>query len=293
MYTKVMRQRLTNWPTKYKWLTVISILLTIGVVAWLLVNRDSQLPHQPEAVKQVTKKPTSKPLAPKPPLVDLQPTVDAWLASQSADYGIYVYDPDNKKVIASHQADKQYFTASIYKLYVAYLSLENIENGTFQAEEPYLNGKTRMKCINDMIQSSDSPCAEKMLAEIGQMEVTERLKAFGFSGTKFPGFTTTAQDAGLILQRLQAKQDLNQEHTNFLLEAMKTQIYRKGMPAGMSGAVVADKVGFNETINYHDVGIVTLPASRQYIVTIFSQNNGSSKPIASLSAAIYAKLNAN
>lgn len=225
----------------------------------------------------------------KPPLVNLQPTLDAWVAKQSGEYGVMVYDPDNKVVIASHNSGTQFFTASIYKLYAVYLSLEDIEAGKHTLGENFKFGKTRQTCLHDAIHTSDSPCAEALLNEIGQVEVTERLKSMEFTGTSFPAFVTSAQDAMLILQRLYSRLDLTESSTNIMLEAMKTQVYRDGLAKGMPEATVSTKVGFSETPHYHDVGIVTLPSGRNYIVVFMSKGTGS-RVVADFGATIYEAL---
>lgn len=279
-----------------KLLIVCIALVIICATGAYFIFRDSS-PKSPPAQhnKTTEKKPEDKTAeTPKEPKVELQPTVDAWVATQSGDYGIVVYDVSNKSVIASHQADKQYFTASIYKLYVAYLTLLDFQTGAQDPNSIIIGGQTRKECVHKMIHSSDSPCGEAVLNDMGQEDVTTRLKKeFGFTGTSFPGFTTSAQDATQILVHLQTKQELTTENKDFLLEAMKTQIYRNGLPKGMPNAVVADKIGFDSPKIWHDTAIITLPNNRVYIVSILGDNGVSSKNIADFGQTIYAKLQEN
>jgi beta-lactamase class A len=275
--------------------TLLYALLVIGIVALLLVifmNRSakpvvSDKDKSSKTVQTNNNQPTAE--KPKPKLVDLQPTVDGWVATQSGEYGIAVYDPANKKTIATHEADTQFFTASIYKLYAVYLALEDIEAGKHTLDEAFRAGKSRQTCIHDAIHTSDSPCAEALLNEIGQAETNERLKAFGFTGTSFPGFVTTASDSIKILQRIQERKDLEKSSTDIMLNAMKTQVYRDGMPKGMPEATVYDKVGFSEVPHYHDVAIIELPSGRQYLVAFLSKGTGS-RPVADFASTIYAAL---
>ncbi len=273
---------------KKKWPLVIIILLILLalLLGWIFFVREDKAQEQPAAGEGGAQAETES--APKP-LINLQPTVDTWVVGQSGEYGIMVYDPDNSAIIASHNSGTQFFTASIYKLYTVYLALEDIESGRHSLDEPFRFNKTRQQCLHDAIHTSDSPCAEALLNEIGQAEATSRLKQLGFTGTEFPAFVTTAQDAMTILQRLHARMDLNEDSTKLMLEAMKTQIYRDGLPKGMSQATVYDKVGFSETPHYHDVGIVTLPNGRDYLVAIFSKGAKSSQ-IADLGQTIYQAL---
>ena len=277
---------------KQKRSTLLFVLAVVAVVAglllWFMMSSDEPVVSEKKTgtVSQNTAKPAEE--KPKPKLVDLQPTVDAWVAKQSGEYGIVVYDPDNQKVIGSHDADVQFFTASIYKLYAVYLALEDVEAGKTTMEETFRAGKTRQTCIHDAIHTSDSPCAEALLNEIGQAETNERLKQFGFTGTNFPGFVTTANDSIKILQRIQEGK-LDKSSTKVLKDAMKTQVYRDGLPKGMPEVTVYDKVGFSETPHYHDVAIIELPNGREYLVAFLSKGTGS-RVVADFASTVYAQL---
>jgi beta-lactamase class A len=267
---------------------LVFVAIVAGLLLWFMMSSDKPNASdnkQAGTASQDTPKPAEE--KPKPKLVDLQPTVDAWVAKQSGEYGIVVYDPANAKVIGSHDADVQFFTASIYKLYAVYLALEDVEAGKTKMEEAFRAGKTRQTCIHDAIHTSDSPCAEALLNEIGQAETNERLKKFGFTGTNFPGFVTTASDSIKILQRIQEGK-LDKGSTAVLKEAMATQVYRDGLPKGMP-AKVYDKVGFSETPHYHDVAIIELPNGREYLVAFLSKGTGS-KVVADFASTIYAQL---
>jgi beta-lactamase class A len=294
LYTKAMYQRRPRKTKSHKPYYVLAIVVVIitGIAGTLLRWPDNAQAPAPASTKPKTSSKTQqKPQLAAPPKIDLQPTVDQWAASQSGDYSIVVYDPANKAVIASHQPDKQFFTASIYKLYVAYLALIDIQNGTQNPDTPVLGGQTLKQCIHKMIHSSDSPCGEKVLNTMGLATVTKQLNTeFKLTNTSFPAFVTSAQDAATILRRLQAKQDLNEENTTFLLDAMKTQIYRTGLPKGMPEATVADKIGFNDPLEWHDTAIITLPNGREYIVSILGGGGVRSANIASFGQTIYARL---
>jgi beta-lactamase class A len=272
---------------------LLIVTLIAAIAAYALLHDSSKEPAA-KPVKSASKKKETKPETPAAPKVELQPTIDTWVAAQSGDYGIVVYDVSNKSIIASHQPDKQYFTASIYKLYVAYLTLLDFQSGAQDPNAVIIADQTRKECIYKMIHSSDSPCGEAVLNDTGQADVTERLKKdFELTGTAFPAFTTNAHDATLILTRIQANKELSKENTDFLLDAMKTQIYRTGLPKGMPEATIADKIGFDSPTIWHDTAIVTLPNNRVYIVSILGGSGVSSKNIADFGQTIYAKLNIN
>lgn len=291
-YSPQARSRKPKPPPK--WLIVlgvVAVVVIVGLVVWLVFGKSE--PGSGPAAEQAQTNNTSAPAQEqKPPLVDLQPTVDAWLAKQSADYGIVVYDLANQQVIASHQPDEKYFAASLYKIFVAYLALVDFQEGTQDPDEILTGVFTRKECVDKMIRESHSPCGEAMMADMGQENLRKRIAEMGIKNTIFAGIATTAQDSALILQYIVEGRDLNADNTAFLKDAMRVQDqkYRNGLAKGAPEATWETKVGWNEQYNYHDIGIMTLPNGRQYVVAILSQNNGKAAPIADFSATIHSKL---
>jgi beta-lactamase class A len=281
-------------PKKRKLLwaaAALAVLLALLAGWWFFLRPENEPPAaQAPATNQPSVEEEAEP--PKPELVDLQPVVDAWLAKQSAEFGIVVYDAANQQVIASHNADKKFFAASLYKLFVAYLALVDFQTGAQKPDEILTGGFTRKECVDKMIRESHSPCGEAMMADIGQSTLKARVSAMGINNTIFAGITTTAQDSALILQYIAEKRDLNDDNTAFLEDAMRVQEqrFRNGLPKGAPKATWETKVGWNQEFNYHDVGIMTLPSGRAYVVAILSQNNGSPTPIADFARTIYAAL---
>ncbi len=208
---------------------------------------------------------------------DLQPTIDKWAASQNGSASVVVYDIQNQHYIGKINTDAQFFTASIYKLFVAYEGYLAIQNGKYSADDPYLTGYTRGQCLDAMIRDSYSPCAEKMWNELGKEAITNKLKTYGIENTSMSGLYTTAQDVSLLLKRLYEKKELNQTNTDKFLDSMKNQDskYRRGLPAGFADSTVYNKVGWNEDIEWHDASIVTLENGNSYIIVVLSKNVGS------------------
>lgn len=290
--TRYNQRRQPKSKTK-PWFLLVAALILLVVGVWSAFFRgdakDGGKSAQNTQSAQQQEKPNENP---KPPLVNLQPIVDEWVAKQSAEFGIVVYDPANKQVIASHNPDRKFFAASLYKIFVAYLALEDFETGAQDPNEVLTQGFTRKECVDKMIRESHSPCGEAMMASIGQETLRKRVDAMGISNTIFAGITTTAKDSALILQYLVEKRDLNDANTSFLKDAMRVQEqrYRNGLAKGAPEATWETKVGWNEQSNYHDIGIMTLPNGRQYVAAILSQNNGSPTPIANFAATIYSAL---
>lgn len=268
---------------------IVILTALLAVAAYLLLQPEKAASPviEESSLQQTEEKTEEKPPEDKPPLINVQPVVDAWGAKQTGNYSIVVYDLENQQTIASHQPDQSYFAASIYKLYVAYEGYLAAANGAYGLDEPYLNGRTRGECLDAMLRTSDSPCGEKLWAELGKQETTEKLKTYGITNTSMTNITTTAQDATTLLIRLHERRDLPEELTVNMLDSMKTQEdrYRRGLPSGMSSATVYNKVGWNELKEWHDTAIVSLPNGRNYVISLFTENVGTAS-IRDLAAAL-------
>ena len=225
------------------------------------------------------------------PFIDLQPTIDAWAGRQSGTASVVIYDLANRKTAGSLNANQQYFTASIYKLYVAYIGYQKVADGTYQMEGPYLSGYNRGDCLDAMIRDSYSPCGEKMWNELGKENLTNKLKAYGLTNTSMTALYTSASDAAEILQRLFEGRDLTEEHRGMFLDSLKTQPakYRSGLPSGFTKSIVYNKVGWNGLVEWHDTAIVTLPNTHSYVIVVLTRSVGS-RQIAALGQAIEARL---
>ena len=187
--------------------------------------------------------------------------------------------------------DRQYFTASLYKLYVAYAGYQKIDDGTYDADESYLGSYTRAKCLDKMIRESYSPCGEKWWNELGKEAVTAKMRGYGLKNTSLTGLYTSAADSAAILRMLYKGTDLSKSLRAAYLDSMKDQpaLYRRGLPSGFNKSTVYDKVGWNGQVEWHDAAIITLPGGRSYVISVLTQNVGSSQ-IAALGKAIEARL---
>lgn len=292
-YSPQSRRRQKSRP---KWLVlggIVAAVVTVGLVTWLVFFKGHPDKADSSSQTQTNDSTREQPgTETKPPLVNLQPVVDQWVAKQSATYGIVVYDPANQQIIASTNPDEKMFAASLYKIFVAYLALVDFQNGTQDPNETLTGGFTRKECVDKMIRESHSPCGEAMMADMGQEALRKRVSDMGIKNTTFAGITTTARDSALILQFILEAKDLNAENTAFLKDAMRVQDqkWRNGLAKGAPEATWETKVGWNEQANYHDIGVMTLPNGREYVVTILSEGQGKSTPIADFAATIYTAL---
>lgn len=208
------------------------------------------------------------------------------LVKDKGDFAISVRKLGDSGVHAN--GDKQYHPASTYKLFVAYSVLKRVDSGQMSLGQTTSGGQTLAQCLDNMIVNSDNACAEWFGQGIGWNTLTNEARAIGASRTTLSRpFVSTANDMALFLQKLESNQlGLSEPSRARLLDAMKRQVFRKGIPTG-TGVVVADKVGFLEGY-LHDAAIVYSP-SGVYVLVIYS--NGSSwNAIADAARQIHAQL---
>ena len=198
----------------------------------------------------------------------LQAIVSAWGKKYSGKVSATILASDGT-LLASTDQQRQYFTASIYKLYVAYLGSQDIDKGLHAASDPFLNTYTRGDCLTRMIQFSDSPCAERMMAELGKQNMQVRLQALGVTDTAMGRLTTSTKDAALVTNLIHKGEGLSKESADRLRTAMLQQQYRDALPTAFAGFEVGDKVGFYQ-VGYHDTAFVKAPNSDSFIVTVFT-----------------------
>ena len=166
--------------------------------------------------------------------------------------------------------------ASTYKAFLSFAALKADELGLIDE-----NDETELKpvreCIRIMVTYSTNKCAFAIMNHMGWDTVQEILDDAGFEDTFLnnPGLiddkTTTAWDEYLLMRGLYDGTLLNAEHTKYILDLFKNQMYRSGIPAGSEG-VVADKIGFLYGYT-HDAGIIYGPKN-DYILVILT-NGGS------------------
>ena len=217
----------------------------------------------------------------------LQQSIKKWAIANPGSYSVVVGEVDGK-VLASFNEDQSYFMASIYKLYLAYMGYQKIDDGTWSSEQPYLDGKTRGQCLDAMIRTSDNPCGEKMLTEI-RREYQQNLKKIGINKTSINTFMTNVGDVNKILVLINKGEGLSPKSQSKLMDSMVGQKFRNGLPVGFKDSRVYDKVGFRGQQEYHDAGIIELPDGRKVLVSIMSDGAGVQR-LASLAQTIRTSL---
>lgn len=216
---------------------------------------------------------------------------DAGLTALLADlgsnkgFGISVMEIGGRS--ANVNGDKRFVAASTYKLFVSYALFKEIEAGTMNWSTP-INGRSAQDCFEVMIVRSDNPCARAFGDKIGWQKIEDQMRALGLSSTELsPSLYTSARDLALFLYKLENGSLLAPADKAKLVDAMKRQIYRAGVPAG-TGQSVANKPGFIDSY-IHDPAIVYGPRG-PYVLVIMT-SGGSWSAIADAAKQIHTFLN--
>lgn len=216
---------------------------------------------------------------------------DAGLAAMLRDlagskgFGISVMELTGRSGNAN--GNKAFTAASTYKLFVAYAVFKQIEAGQLSWSTT-ISGRTLEACFDAMIVKSDNPCAKALGDRIGWQNIENMMHGLGLTSTQLsPSLSTTANDLALFLYKLQNGSLVGAADQARLLDAMKRQVYRAGIPAG-TGLPVADKVGFIDSY-IHDAGIV-YGARGPYVMVIMTSGSSWSE-IASAARQINTFLN--
>lgn len=190
------------------------------------------------------------------------------IAKEKGNMAISVRELAGQGRVAHANGAKGFHPASTYKLYVAYSMIKRVESGSLNWSSP-LNGTTLDDCLMRMIVNSDNDCPEAFADTVKWGGVQSDIKSLGLSGTNLntSPMVSTVNDQSLFLEKLYRGQLMKDENKNKLLDLMKRQRYRAGVPAGVPYQV-ADKVGFLSGL-LHDSGIVYSPKG-DYVISVYS-----------------------
>ncbi|MDR2336759.1 MAG: class A beta-lactamase-related serine hydrolase [Candidatus Nomurabacteria bacterium] len=186
------------------------------------------------------------------------------------------------------RGDKVWTAASTYKIFVAYSILQAIDRGDAQWTDKSYNGNSLEYCFEVMILESNNECAKWWLDKKGFENVAKESQAIGATATtfKYDDMRTSANDLALMLTKLYDGTFASKQSCEKLLELMKKQVHRNGIPAGTNG-VVADKVGWLDGL-LHDAGIVYV-ADGDYVLVVMTDDS-TWKTIAVAAKAVQARM---
>lgn len=239
-----------------------------------------------------------------PTFIDLQAVVNNWSSKVKAKVGLMIYDLDNDKIAAELNAHQIFSTASIYKLFFAYVGYQDIDSGYIDPDQSFAitndyraDTYTFSECLDLMIRESYNGCADPIRSNQRLYRRAENLiSELGLKNTTDGGLFSTPADLTTFLKFLYNEHDLSAKSWANFQDSMLNQppttvdentVYdwRQGLPTGFSDDVkVYDKVGWawNETYwtAYNDAAIVEFPElGRHYIIVLLATDLHEDPPL--------------
>ena len=233
--------------------------------------------------------------------IDFQPVVDTWAGTVSGNKSVVIYDLDRDEVSASYNANENYNTTSLYKLFVVYEGYRRVYDGRWDgASMVGSTGASVMDCLDYAIRRSDSSCAEGLWAMIGHTELDTIIQNdYGILNSRVSNLTSNAYDVAMMMRRFYTHPDFNEAEflprlkDSFLNQpTIGNNNWRAGLPSGFSRATVYDKVGWDYNPDggywniYHDASIIEVPELNRHFVVVVMTNRVSNQSIAKLGADI-------
>jgi beta-lactamase class A len=192
------------------------------------------------------------------------------IVAKKGNYAVSVMELGGMGRTASVNGDRKYVTASTYKLFIAYMVLKDIEGGSLKWEDVITDGLNVRQCFEEMIVRSANRCALAYKARYGAANIVVKMRELGFSSVEHnTTWWATANDLATYMKRLERGQLLEGESRDYLLGLLKRQVWRYGIPTGIPGVTVADKVGFLDDY-IHDIAVVYSPKGT-YILSIMTK----------------------
>lgn len=205
--------------------------------------------------------------------------------------------------------NKQFSSASLYKLWVMALAFEKIKAGTLKEDEvltmttddldriqeilPRGAGNISMsvqEALERMITVSDNDAAILLYSHMGHEEVTSYLANNGFNDSAFTSPPqTSAKDISDFYEKLYKGAVVDRQYSDRMLALLSRQRISDKLPKYLpEGVKIAHKTG--ELGNFeHDAGIIS-SAGGDYIIVVLTQASDpkvGSETVAKLSKAVY------
>lgn len=241
----------------------------------------------------------------KPEKIDLSGIVEDWVSSVGGEKSVLIYDLDRDEIVADYNIEKEYNTASLYKLFVVYEGYRRIENGEWQADEVAgYTGYTISECLDLSIRESHSPCAETIWAKIGHENLDKIINEdFKIYNSNISNLTSNVEDIAKMMKIFYEHPDIKDDELiaqikdSFLNQPTTTYNWRQGLPSGFNLANVYNKVGWDYNQDggywevYHDAAIVEFPEKNRHFIVVVMTNRIPFKQIRNLGELLEEAIN--
>lgn len=215
--------------------------------------------NEPEPV--IAKPPAEENRRPPIDVAALNAVLQEATSAQVGKLSVVVSNLKTGETLASLNPQNTYFTASLYKLYMALLAYQDIDAGELNGGQPLVQhsqyGPLDLNaCLYLMVQISDSVCGEAVLNLYDYGEAQIRLRQLGLPHINMPAFSMSASDAANLLALIYTGEDLRPASHARLLDSLRYQYYSHVLRAAFKARDnVYNKVGYSESV-WHDIGFV-------------------------------------
>jgi beta-lactamase class A len=223
------------------------------------------------------------------------------LDDEEDEYAFVVKDLSSGRG-ATHNADKNFYAASLFKLFVMYEVFNQQASGSVDWQDellmtPYYDSQglgpsetalcqvlTVSEALQAMMRISDNAAAHLLQDLVGPANVNQSLQALGIldSGLYSVELPSTASDVALLLEAIANGEAVSEPASADMVELMASESINNGLRSGVPGRVkVAHKTG-NWSDATHDAGIV-FAESGPYLFVAMSEADYETELIEELS----------
>ena len=211
---------------------------------------------------------------------DLAADLDELNATYPDQLGFVLINEQSGEVITTNES-RIFTSASLYKLFLTYAILEQVDAGVLSLQDQMADGAT----IDDYLTSTITVSANEPAKELAHLIGWENIETFiheqGFVSTSFNPYLeydgiyyngdleTTPAEVAFLLERLLEGELLSEASTKYFLGLLGNQQLVYALNTGLSSDVTfAHKTGLLDDVS-HDAGILSMDG-QNYIVAVLT-----------------------
>ena len=211
---------------------------------------------------------------------DLAADLDELNAAYPDQLGFVLINEQSGEVITTNES-RIFTSASLYKLFLTYAILEQVDAGVLSLQDQMADGAT----IDDYLTSTITVSANEPAKELAHLIGWENIETFiheqGFVSTSFNPYLeydgiyyngdleTTPAEVAFLLERLLEGELLSEASTKYFLGLLGNQQLVYALNTGLSSEVTfAHKTGLLDDVS-HDAGILSMDG-QNYIVAVLT-----------------------
>ena len=210
----------------------------------------------------------------------LETELDELNAAYPDQLGFVLINEQSGEVITTNES-RIFTSASLYKLFLTYAILEQVDTGLLSLQDQMADGAT----IDDYLTSTITVSANEPAKELAHLIGWENIETFiheqGFVSTSFNPYLeydgiyyngdleTTPAEVAFLLERLLEGELLSEASTKYFLGLLGNQQLVYALNTGLSSDVTfAHKTGLLDDVS-HDAGILSMDG-QNYIVAVLT-----------------------